>query len=668
MITLEAFEVGNEPELYGNQTVGGALVRPANYSSSDYEADMVFYAAALAKAGVQTHMLQQPSLCCDRWDSTWLGAFAKKFNTNLSTISTHFYAFTASNCGCSSCAADIDATTLLSNTQMDSNIAKLAQLVAAVPTNMTYNVGEGNPVCGTSSGFDQMAGALTELDMLLAVMSLNVSRFNSHGHPWFSPKAYSAPTVVSVKASYYGAMAAAAASAYNTRFVSTTRTSGGTSMRMYAGVDRYGVPRVTLINKDPYAVYPTNVTLDTNGLTGTATLAYLLPGPGGLTGSTGITWAGLNWDSSTTGQPTGTYTTSTVSSTGGIFVITVPPFAAVVVTLPFTSPPPQPPLPPRPPPPPPKPSPPPAPPPRPPSLSPPPAYLAVQDFSPDPLDLTLHGKAGISTSGPFAGEGSMVNPDYIAAMALLPAAKATLLRRKAAGTLLPGTCAPHEEAWERARVTQDQKLRAASDDDVIRTMLPMLAQFVGYNAYLCYARLALMRVLLRKAGAEMRADAAIVCDALDMLTQPRQAAHANISYLPSETLLASGMQQMIAQGVISDADDIDGTLLAAWARVERSGVLQTRNFARGVADRADAKMRVASKAAAAVAVKGLHVCAMGSCGAREVHASQFKLCGACKAVCYCSKEQQAAHWRQHKAACKAARSGGAGGAALSDER
>ena len=60
---------------------------------------------------------------------------------------------------------------------------------------------------------------------------------------------------------------------------------------------------------------------------------------------------------------------------------------------------------------------------------------------------------------------------------------------------------------------------------------------------------------------------------------------------------------------------------------------------------------------------GLRVCALSSCGEREVHAAQFKLCAACKGVVYCCQAHQAEHWPSHKAACKAARKAAADTAA-----
>jgi hypothetical protein len=63
------------------------------------------------------------------------------------------------------------------------------------------------------------------------------------------------------------------------------------------------------------------------------------------------------------------------------------------------------------------------------------------------------------------------------------------------------------------------------------------------------------------------------------------------------------------------------------------------------------------------AARGLHTCALQSCGAREVEAAQFKKCAACQTVVYCCKQHQEQHWPAHKAACKAARKAAAAGAA-----
>jgi hypothetical protein len=51
----------------------------------------------------------------------------------------------------------------------------------------------------------------------------------------------------------------------------------------------------------------------------------------------------------------------------------------------------------------------------------------------------------------------------------------------------------------------------------------------------------------------------------------------------------------------------------------------------------------------------LRCCARRGCDARELLPDSFKLCAACKAVCYCSREHQSHDWGAHRDACKAAR-------------
>ncbi len=61
-------------------------------------------------------------------------------------------------------------------------------------------------------------------------------------------------------------------------------------------------------------------------------------------------------------------------------------------------------------------------------------------------------------------------------------------------------------------------------------------------------------------------------------------------------------------------------------------------------------------AAADAARHGLRTCALPECGQEEAHAKQFKVCGRCRSVVYCSAAHQTADWRRHKRndGCKAA--------------
>jgi hypothetical protein len=98
----------------------------------------------------------------------------------------------------------------------------------------------------------------------------------------------------------------------------------------------------------------------------------------------------------------------------------------------------------------------------------------------------------------------------------------------------------------------------------------------------------------------------------------------------------------------------------------RSGVLRARGIDKGIDETFQHDLRTRDDLDAEVAAGRLQQCALAGCASSEVHASHFKRCGACRAVCYCSREHQVEDWPNHKAACKAARkaadSSGASGA------
>jgi hypothetical protein len=106
----------------------------------------------------------------------------------------------------------------------------------------------------------------------------------------------------------------------------------------------------------------------------------------------------------------------------------------------------------------------------------------------------------------------------------------------------------------------------------------------------------------------------------------------------------------------TSGNDWCARILAAWRRLQSSGVLQRRNILQGMNGIIMAHdTHAAATAVATAAARGLRVCALHTCGAQEVHASQFKRCAACLSVVYCCKEHQVQGWPEHKAACRAAR-------------
>jgi hypothetical protein len=145
------------------------------------------------------------------------------------------------------------------------------------------------------------------------------------------------------------------------------------------------------------------------------------------------------------------------------------------------------------------------------------------------------------------------------------------------------------------------------------------------------------------------------------MAQPRR--HGSKA-VPAELALFRRMRSVRDSNIFTVGTAAHLALEEAWDRLLRSGVVRERNIERvcdAIVVKLDAHL-AATKARRASEV--LRACALEACGAREVHAAQFKKCAACASVVYCCKAHQEAHWPAHKPACntarKAAAEGGAG--------
>jgi hypothetical protein len=249
---------------------------------------------------------------------------------------------------------------------------------------------------------------------------------------------------------------------------------------------------------------------------------------------------------------------------------------------------------------------------------------------------------------------------------------ASLERRLAAGTLLAGACRPHEVAWFAAEMAHCETLSANAAVRVPHTAAEMSAwaAYAGYDTYILTAGLALRlcvvtaQALLNPVAPEATAVAGsmFVERAFDMMQLPTGSA--NLMQLRTgaahmfETTLVRNAQIFIEERpsfCTTSGNEWQARILAAWRRLQSSGVLQRRGILQGMGAITAQTTHQRAAAAATAAARGLHFCALHACGAQEVHASQFKRCSACSGVVYCCKEHQVQDWPAHKAACRAAR-------------
>ena len=236
---------------------------------------------------------------------------------------------------------------------------------------------------------------------------------------------------------------------------------------------------------------------------------------------------------------------------------------------------------------------------------------------------------------------------------LLPDAMDVLERRRLAGTLLYGKCAPHEVEFAR------QLARTVDSSNVEREVA--CAPLLGYQVFMKAARLALHRLWIMDCDTvppvAMTADQKVlsfVLKALDLMCAPRPFDGGCYD----EAMLLDGVSRALSDAALSIHHE---ALRAAYGRVRAVGTASRR----GIEDalqvvRADFK-GARAKSQEDNDARGLQSCA--HCGATEVHVKHFKHCAACKAVVFCCKDCQLANWPAHKAACKAARKAAAGAAA-----
>ncbi len=228
---------------------------------------------------------------------------------------------------------------------------------------------------------------------------------------------------------------------------------------------------------------------------------------------------------------------------------------------------------------------------------------------------------------------------------LLPDVMEVLERRRIAGTLLYGKCAPHEVEWARQIVGGDSP-------EMPRDTVEVSALLTGYETFLIEAYLALAWLYECRdlvPTAEQRPKVfSFVITALDLMCLPRP--HKNGS-LHGEVAPWARVRQVLSKKTLSSSDR--EALQAANNRLQASGIEAQRQMElTSQVSRAHFNASVA-KAQADNAARGLQSCA--HCGAREVHVKQFKRCSACKTIAFCSRDCQLANWPAHKAACKAAR-------------
>ncbi len=327
---IDAFEIGNEPELYGSfgwyRTASGQEIpgRPHGYDESDFIHEFQSFSHSLPRAPVAG-----PSSGSLTWLAE-LGTFLRDDpRVDLATI----HAYPLKHCG----TTPVTTSELLSDQSSQGLAQELEPFVrAAYAHHLPTRVDEINGVsCGGQRGVsDAFSSALWALDTLFELAKIGVRGVNIQTVPntinevlgtSFSKRKWH----VRVHPEYYGLMMFAQAAPAGSSLLRLTGTPQ-VGVKVWATRASNGQVHVVVINK--HLRNAETVRLRIPGVKGAATVEQLRAP--GMQARRGVTIGGQTFGATTsTGELTGRATSTTLAPTRGTYVVRVPGASATMLTL-----------------------------------------------------------------------------------------------------------------------------------------------------------------------------------------------------------------------------------------------------------------------------------------------------------------------------------------------
>jgi hypothetical protein len=329
---IEGFELGNEPELYGNPAFSwytrkghGVMGRPAGYGPSQFTSDF----AAVGSAITEAPLAGPASGAADWLDD--LGTFLTSV-PHVGVVTIHRYPFEA-------CAVPPSSPSYPTVSRLLSRLGTVDQAAGLTPYvavahahGVPLRIGEMNTVgCGNPPIVpNSFAEALWALDALFAYARVGVDGVNVHTWPGaaynlFNFAKTSTGWQATVEPEYYGLLMFAQAAPAGSHLVRAA--SSNPTIRAWATRAADGTIRVTLINDSTSSAQ--SLAVNVSGARGAASITRLLAPSAAAT--SGVTIGGRSLGA--TGEPTGPAVTTTVDSGGGGYTVQLPPASAALLTV-----------------------------------------------------------------------------------------------------------------------------------------------------------------------------------------------------------------------------------------------------------------------------------------------------------------------------------------------
>jgi hypothetical protein len=336
--TLEALEIGNEPDVYADGRPFGTLprTRPEGYSLKRYMRELQPFTKALHRLPGHPR-LSAPSTCCGTWDHG-TRKLVRSQHGRLGLLSFHVYATNA----CSN-ATDKDRISL-DNLLSDATFRRIGARLAVIReqarrSHRGVRITETNSAaCSGKAGItDTYAASLWMADWLFLMAAQGFDGVNVHTAGSYTPFVFGYNTdhfVGLARAPYYGMLLFARATADHARLLVrttlTARSRRNAPVHVWATADRSGHARVVVVNKDQRQAGDAVVTVRDGA--GPAVLERLTAPSIGAT--TGIALGGLAVpDGTTNGDLAGTPVTETVTPSGHTYRFRMPAASAAMLTV-----------------------------------------------------------------------------------------------------------------------------------------------------------------------------------------------------------------------------------------------------------------------------------------------------------------------------------------------
>jgi len=336
--TLEALEIGNEPDVYATGRPFGSLprTRPKRYGLRRYLRELKPFTKALKRLPGRPR-LAAPSTCCGRWDRQ-TAKLVRSQKGRLGLLSFHAYATNA----CPNATAKDRLT--LGNLLSDATLRRIGTRLAvirrqAAKAHRRVRITETNSAsCSGRSGItDTYASSLWMADWLFFMAAQRFEGVNVHILGNYAPFIFGYQTdhfVGNVAPSYYGMLLFAQAIADRARLlVGTTLTAKArrnARVHVWATADRSGHARIVVVNKG--TVQGGNAVITVRGSAGPAKLERLTAPS--LTAKSGVALGGRSVpDGTTDGRLTGTPVSETVTPARHTYRFRMPAGSAALLTV-----------------------------------------------------------------------------------------------------------------------------------------------------------------------------------------------------------------------------------------------------------------------------------------------------------------------------------------------